>query len=444
MIGLVLFIVFAIATLVTGGICVYSSVSANKSPLKVDYKSLLKKEGILIGAFAVCFTMMMISIYWWASIKPTSYELFASIVGGLFFSLTGMVSLNTFLLHYYGKNVPEKLDKWFFRILVISFTACLVFMFVLTDGYADYVKYPLVNGISFKEGFVRPGDGSPNIAFYAICILSGAIYVYLLLDHKLYLEYGKHGIAESTFLVALPAGIIGARIFYVIGEWDVYKGDVAAMFDLHSGGLTIMGGAPTGIVVGVLWFMWRHKGKGYDIFRVVDIIVPTILIAQAVGRWGNFFNLEVYGNLVEESKFAWLPRVVFNNMHYDGNGNYMGANVFVPLFLIEGLVNMLGYFVLGHLCEHLLKGIRKDGDLAFGYIIWYGLTRAIMEPLRDPMYNMGNDGNWSHIWAFIFIGFGVLCIVINHLVRYLIAKKKTNQPVIEQTQQVEEEKKENE
>lgn len=441
MIGLVSFVIFAIAVLVAGGICIYSSVSANKSPIKVDYKSLLKKEGILTIIFAICFTLMMVSIYWWAKIKPTGFELFASIFGGFFFSLTGMISLNAFLLHYYGKDVPELLNKWLFRILVICFTLCIVFMFLLTDGYADYVTYPLINGISFTEGFVRPGEGSPSIAFYAICILSGAIYVYLLIDHKLYLEYGKHGIAESTFLVALPAGIIGARIFYVIGEWDVYRGDIAAMFDLHSGGLTIMGGAPTGIVVGVLWFMWRHKGKGYNIFRVVDIIVPTILIAQAVGRWGNFFNLEVYGRLVDESKFAWLPKFIYNNMHYNGSGKYMGPQVYVPLFLIEGLTNFLGYFVLGHLCEHLLKGVRKDGDLALGYIVWYGLTRAIMEPLRDPNYNMGTDGKWSNIWAYIFVGFGVFCIIMNHLIRYLISKKKVeNHPQIENA----EEKKENE
>ena len=139
----------------------------------------------------------------------------------------------------------------------------------LTEGYAAHVKYPLPNGLSFSKGFVTPDSGEgTNIAFYALCILSGAIYVYFICDHKLYLEYGKHGIVESTFLVAFPAGILGARIWYVIGNWNMeFAGrEWWAMFAIWEGGLTILGGAIMGIVVGVAWYMWRNKGYNIPYF----------------------------------------------------------------------------------------------------------------------------------------------------------------------------------
>ena len=98
----------------------------------------------------------------------------------------------------------------------------MIFFFIFTDGYAAYWTYPLVNGINFDSGFVSPDSSvSPNIAWYALCILGGALFVYFLCDHKMYIQYGKHGLFESTFLVAFPAGILGARLFYVIGNWNL-------------------------------------------------------------------------------------------------------------------------------------------------------------------------------------------------------------------------------
>ena len=136
---------------------------------------------------------------------------------------------------------------------MVAFPVMFLFIFLLSNGFADYLNktLPLVNGLSFTEGWVRPGYGKTNIAFYALCIISGAVYTYLYSDHKMYIEYGKHGILESTFLVAFPAGIIGARLFYVLGMWDEFKGDFIKMINMTDGGLTVLGGAITGIVVGV-------------------------------------------------------------------------------------------------------------------------------------------------------------------------------------------------
>ena len=430
---MVLFIIAAVIAVTALGVGIKIAVDFIKNIIPpVPYKKVVYRLLIVGGVFALAFATMMISIYLWAGIKPKAYELAASIIGGLFTGILGYISLFTFLLHYYGggeqKGITPLRDKWMFTILMAAFPLFIIAIIFLTEGYAGYCTYPLVNGLNFQKGFVSPKDiDGPNLAFYALCILSGAVYVYFLCDHKLYLQYGKHGILESTFLVAFPAGILGARIFYVIGNWSVEFAHAEwwKVFAIWEGGLTILGGALMGIVVGVAWFMWRNKG--YSIWLAVDIIVPTILIAQAVGRWGNFFNCEVHGVLSPTTYWSWLPRFIFENARYSSvSGFAPDGYIYVPLFFIECLTNLFGYFVLAHLFGVRLRKYTQLGDLAFGYIMWYGLTRVLMEPLRDTTFNMGQNGFWSWIWSLVFVIGGALAIAINHLVRYLLHKRDVN------------------
>ncbi len=431
---MVLFIVSAVLAVFALGFGLYFTIQflRNRIP-PLPFNKVLIRVLIAIGVFTLSFATMMISIYLLNGIRPKAYELTAAIVGGLLTGFLGSVSLFSFLFHYYGggesKGITESFDKWMFKALMAAFPLFLISILFLTEGFANYVTYPLVNGFSFTKGFVRPNSYErPNIAFYALCILSGAIYVYFLCDHKMYLEYGKHGILESTFLVAFPAGILGARIFYVIGNWNLefasepwYK-----VFMIWEGGLTILGGAFMGIVVGVAWFMWRNKG--YNIFVAVDIIVPAILIAQAVGRWGNFFNIEVYGHLTSVDNWKWLPTFIWKNYSIDpSSGLALDDNmIHVPLFFIECLTNLLGYFVLAHLFGIKLRKYTQLGDLAFGYIIWYGMTRVIMEPLRDVEFNMGDNGYWSWIWSLAFVIGGALAIGLNHFIRFIRQPRQIN------------------
>ncbi len=425
-IGLILFILFAFLATFSLGYLFITNRKAIKTKAELN-KLFFIKDGIVILTFGLTFTAMLLSIYKWNNINATAGDYMSTIFGGIFFGIFFGASLSAFMLHYYGKPENQKLDKWLYRLLAICFPLSLVFMFVTTNGFADYLKYPLVNGINFSHGWVTPENGSPNLAFYALCILSGAIYVYLLCDHKFYKEYGKHGILESTFIVAFPAGIIGARLFYVIGNWEKEFANAdnpfLAAINMTNGGLTILGGAIMGIVVGVLWFLWRNKK--YNIWLAVDIIVPTILIAQGIGRWGNFFNCEVHGGEVPEQYWRWLPKVVFNNAHYSDTQHWAhDGYLFAPLFFIEGIINFLGYFVLAHLFGNKLRKCTELGDCAFGYLIWYGSTRAMMEPLRHSAYNMGNDGYWSWFWSLVFVVGGAILIVGNHLIRYLLKKKR--------------------
>ena len=424
MFGLILFIISALIAIGGLGYLLYLTISLVKSPmLEVDFKKIFKKYSLFAGIFVIGLTLLFIAIPLWNGWTLNGLEWVCVILGGLFTSVSGIISLETFIIHYYGKNIPEKLNKVLFIILMVTFPLLFVFIFILTDGYALHFSYPLINGISFTGVIPTPETGGANITFYALCILTGAIYAYLISDHKFYLQYGKHGILESTFIIAFPAGIIGARIFYVIGNWHEFAPNPVSMFYIWQGGLTILGGAIVGIVAGVAWFMWRNKG--YNIWLAVDIIVPTILLAQAVGRWGNFFNCEVHGVLSNENYWRWLPLTVFENAHYSSTSGWAPeGQLYVPLFFIESLVNLLGFFVLSHLFGNALRKYTELGDIAFGYLIWYGLTRTIMEPLRDSAYNMGNNGYWSWFWSIIFVLAGTLLIVINHTVHRIKKKKE--------------------
>ena len=433
------FLVLMIIAVVAGvGVFAYATYGVRKLiknpvPKTNNYPKEVKKLTLLNAGSAVAISLALVFNALYREYALNVGEWFELVIGGLVFAFSLTSFVHAFVLHYYGKEKEEKLDKGLFAVSIGGVVTTLLGLIIFTNGMADYLTYPLPNGLSFSKGLVSPtSGGKPSIAWYAICILSGAVLVYFICDHRLYREYGKHGIVESTFLVAFPAGIIGARIGYVIGEWNhgphsfadrVASGEWWAPFAIWEGGLTIISGALIGIVVGVAWFMWRNKK--YSIWVAVDIIVPTILIAQGIGRWGNFFNCEVHGFEVNEAYWKWLPKIVYQNIHYsEAHGFASSGKLWLPLFFVEFATNFIGYFLIRFGVGEGLKKQRQLGDLAFLYIFWYGLTRVIMEPLRDSSYNMGNDGYWSWFWSFVFVAVAALCICVNHVVRYLVAKKK--------------------
>lgn len=383
--------------------------------LNPPIKEIFKGKNLLVPASALVGGISVFLLFFKFGLDATVGYAKAMIWGGsLLFglSLFGFVTMMT--LHY-KKIVPNnegvKLSKFVTYLLL---PLVLIFLFVTLDGLTigEILKFPLPTGIPFNE---------PVVAFYALFIIGGALLVLLIADHEMYKKYGRHGILENVFYVAFPAGIVGARLWYVIGNWKVdgFDQNFLKIFEIREGGLAIMGGAVLGAVVGI-WFLRKFR-KEYDIKFIFDIAVPAILIAQAIGRWGNFFNQEVYGAITSEASLWYLPAFVKANMFISGEYR-------IPLFFIESVVNLTGYFVIRFAIGEGLKKIIKPLDLGFMYLVWYGVTRLVMEPMRDQDFNMGNNGLWSVVWSVVYIVAGVLLIVGNHIIVAQAEKKKKELP----------------
>ena len=362
-----------------------------------------------------------------------AYQMVFSILGaGLLLSAI-FVLVNAFILRYYKRLNADSL-RFIKIILFSSIPVVLLTFFLWEESTANAWSYPLVSGFAITgEGFkwLYPGM-NPNgfkVAWYGIFILLGFLTSYFISDHRFYKEFGKHGILETCLVVVFIFGIRGARIWYVVGNWNgdlssrasfaerVGKGEWYCIFAVWEGGLTVLGGVVAGIVSGFIYM--KLFRKYVPVTFALDVVVPAILIAQAIGRLGNFFNHEVYGTAVNISDgWWWLPTVVKNEMAL--GSTLAEGQINVPLFMVEGLFNIAGYFLIAWGIPALWKKYRAPGVLAGFYMIWYGALRMIMEPLRDADFNMGTDGSWSFWNAMIYIIIGVVLIGVLQAYEYFL------------------------
>lgn len=405
---------------------------------------LSKKEILLLNLFlflaGAAGSFFQLAIREGINWEPTGVRLFCLILGGYLFTSSFAFFLASFQLHYYKLDAKKNAVAPFGKLLIGSILAFLASFLFLGEAAAPLLSYPLVSSFVINStGFhwttyLTQGsyEGGVRIAFYGIIMISGAFVCYLVSDHEMYRRFGVHGLFEGTLIVGFLGGVVGSRIGYVIGNWhgdsaggvnfseEVAAGNWQEIFAIWHGGLTILGGAIGGILCGVIWFHFRKKTIGGRVG--IDCAVPTILLGQAIGRWGNFFNHEVYGAEVAKSSMSFLPSWLVEQM--SNFENTAGTTAYIPLFLIESAINFAGYFLIVYGLGKWLKKWHHDGDNLGFYLIWYGIVRAILEPLRDPTYNMGTNGKWSSLWSYLYIGVGILWLVGLHLFDYLYYKKK--------------------
>jgi len=404
----------------------------------LDRKSKFRWTVSLFG-LAVAGGFLQASINVFNQWPMTNYQASFSILGAALFFLFFSALWSSFYIHFYKPETVTNQAKWIKRMMFGSIPLSLIAFLILGEGVAEHLFYPLISGFSIcSQGWVWTNAysdtsslGGVHVAFYGIIMVFSAIVVYWICDHEFYKEFHKHGILDSVLLVCFPAGIIGGRIGYVIGNWDVgtYSfhyyvdhGQWYRMFEVWTGGLTILGGALGGIIAGIIFFRWRRRYV--NVRWAMDIVIPAILVAQAIGRWGNFFNHEVYGVSTAMASWSFLPTWLRYQMSTSFSGGVAGTtNMYVPLFLIESVCNLSGYFIIKYAIGKPLKKWLAKGDLAAGYMIWYGVVRFIMEPMRDPNFNMGSNGKWSIIWSLIYVGLGVLMIIVFHLTDFILLKK---------------------
>lgn len=223
---------------------------------------------------------------------------------------------------------------------------------------------------------IELGGFTLNIAWYALLILTGAILAYYLsVKNAKKLGYSKQ-LLEDFFFMMMPLVIVGARIWYVVFEWDQYSGNPMKIFEIWEGGLAIHGGLVTGVVFAYFYF----RKKGVNLLRVGDCIMPNVLLGQVIGRWGNFLNQEAYGEIVSADYFNGFPSFIKDNMYI--NGAYRQ-----PMFLYEGIGNLIGFFLITVVYKRW--GRKRSGDLIYAYIVWYGIVRFFVEIFRTDALMLG-------------------------------------------------------
>lgn len=263
-------------------------------------------------------------------------------------------------------------------------------------------------------------------------------------------EGNKLGITTSDIIdgviLIVPLSILGTRLWYVAFEWQRYAGDLLSIFAFSDGGLAIHGGFITAFISA--YFYTRYKK--INLFSAFDIMVPGFLIAQASGRWGNFFNKEAHGGVIggldpeyiNVTKHTWdnvsqsvldnnqaiwdaqraflsdrlrLPNFITNNMFISGPD---GINYYHPTFLYESLWNVIGFIIVLVLRRTKLL---KVGDLLAFYLVWYSAGRFFIEAMRTDSLYIGSTGlRTAQVISILMIIGGIAYFVFS---RYILKPK---------------------
>lgn len=222
------------------------------------------------------------------------------------------------------------------------------------------------------------------IYWYGVLMAFGIIVaIYLSM-----MESRRKKIDEDTmldsFIIVILCGVVGARLFYVLFEWSSFFGPGIEWwkpFAVWEGGLAIYGA----IIGGLIGLFAYARKKKIRFLKMTDVIAPGLVLAQAIGRWGNFFNQEAFGLPVTNPDMLWFPLTVrIDGLHYfdfgDGMGRVICDNPFhLATFFYESIWCVLVFLFLWFF---LRKRTRHDGDVFISYILLYSFERMIVEGLR--------------------------------------------------------------
>jgi phosphatidylglycerol---prolipoprotein diacylglyceryl transferase len=219
------------------------------------------------------------------------------------------------------------------------------------------------------------------LRYYGLCIALGIAAATWLTGRELARKGYDSTLALDSLFFVVPLGFIGARIYHVITDYDLYADDpIPDIFEVWNGGLGIYG-AVAGGFLGVLLFSW-YRGISPLVFA--DAAAPGLVLAQAIGRWGNYFNQELFGR---PSDLPWAIRISPENRPTE----FADATSFHPTFLYESIWDLLVCLVLLWIARRFASRLR-DGDILLLYTSLYSVGRFFVETLRiDPAFLIGDS-----------------------------------------------------
>jgi len=248
--------------------------------------------------------------------------------------------------------------------------------------------------------------GPITVYWYGVLIVSGAMLA-AHIGSRLSSRNGHNPeIAWNMLLVLLFTGILGARIYHIISSWDYYRANPSQMFGLQMSGFGIFGAVWGGLIG--LYFFARHNKLRF--LEWTDYIAPGLILAQAIGRWGNFFNQELYGGPTD------LPWGIYIAPEHR-LPELMGYERFHPTFFYESSLCFIGFLVLLYLARNWKKG-RLWGDLLFLYGIIYGVIRFFIEgSFRPDAWLIGEVPAAQYVSLISIVVFGCIMVVRHKLSR---------------------------
>ncbi len=292
----------------------------------------------------------------------------------------------------------------------------------------EYISFPGLNIKPFHINNIAFKIGNIGIAWYGIIICVGLILAVAYAMFRAKREGIKSDDVIDLALFLVLFGIIGARLYYIAftfqdyivhnnnGSVDIGK-TLLGMINIREGGIAIYGA----LIAGFLTILVVAKVKKIKVLKILDFVSPACLIGQAIGRWGNFVNIEAYGSA---TKLPWRMGIISPDPNYDAAkaikmGLYDISEVH-PTFLYESLWNLIGFIII----HFIYKKKKFDGQIFCLYISWYGFGRMFIEGLRTDSL-MAGPLRISQIVGFVTFVAGIVLFII------LAKHKKETAPVVE-------------
>lgn len=239
-----------------------------------------------------------------------------------------------------------------------------------------------------------------SIRWYSVLLLVAmALGIFLLKQEAKKFGMNWDFIFNLAFWT-LIFGILGARIYYVAFNFGLYKNDLLSIFKIWEGGLAIHGG----LIAGAITLFFYCKKNNANTLKIIDMALPSVIIAQAIGRWGNFFNSEAHGIATSLAKLESLhiPNFIIKGMNI--NGVY-----YHPTFLYESIWCFIGFIVLLILRRNKYL---KVGSITGVYLMWYSIGRFFIEHLRTDSLMLGGF-RVAQIISIILFVVGLTLIIRN-------------------------------
>jgi len=262
--------------------------------------------------------------------------------------------------------------------------------------------------------------GPLTVYWYGIILVTGMLVGGYVAAFEAKRRGEKEDHVWNMLMVVVLLGIVGARLYHVFSSpaggnvgWAYYRVHPAAIFYIWDGGLGIYG-AIVGGLIGILLYTYRNK---LSLLRYLDIGAPALLIGQAIGRWGNWANQELYG---PPTTLPWgIPIDQYHRIPpLDDLTRYPLTMRFQPDFLYESLWSLVGVILLLAVGRKL-AGKLKEGDLFLAYLVWYPLGRLWVEALRPDAWRIGNIPT-AQIISVVLIVIAAVLLLVRHLKRPML------------------------